>query len=101
MRQRTYRHLSLGERDTLARLWAQGCSVGEINDCRMELSAMGEIARKCWEEIPEHFKNATLDELVIVPDHMHGIIILREDVEPRRELNQYQKVIAGSISSII
>jgi IS30 family transposase len=30
MRQTTYRHLSLGERDTLARLWAQGCSLGEI-----------------------------------------------------------------------
>jgi IS30 family transposase len=30
MKQTSYRHLSLGERDTLARLWAQGCSLGEI-----------------------------------------------------------------------
>lgn len=30
MAQRTYQHLSLKERDTLARLWAQGCSLGEI-----------------------------------------------------------------------
>ncbi len=45
----------------------------------MQLSAAGTIARQCWEEIPKHFPHVALDEFVIMPDHMHGIIVILED----------------------
>lgn len=41
------------------------------------------IAEKCWLEIPRHFKNTRLDTFVIMPNHIHGIIII-EDVKPVR-----------------
>jgi putative transposase len=39
-------------------------------------SEPGEISRKFWMEIPEHFPFVELDEFIIMPDHMHGIIII-------------------------
>jgi REP element-mobilizing transposase RayT len=46
----------------------------------MILSAMGEIVRESWENIPKHFKNAALDRYVIMPNDMHGIVMLRESL---------------------
>lgn len=42
----------------------------------MQLSEVGKIARRCWEEIPLHFPHTALDEFVIMPDHMHGIVVI-------------------------
>ncbi|MBN1666761.1 MAG: hypothetical protein JW862_06720 [Anaerolineales bacterium] len=39
---------------------------------------IGRIAHECWKDIPEHFPNACLDEFVIMPNHVHGIVILRD-----------------------
>jgi len=47
---------------------------GKIIDDRMILSDVGIIAKTCYLEIPNHFKNVKLDEYVIMPDHIHGII---------------------------
>ncbi len=49
---------------------------GQVRDGKMQLSAIGQIARDCWLEIPNHFPIAMLDEFVIMPNHMHGIIII-------------------------
>lgn len=38
------------------------------------LSDVGKIARNCWLDISNHFFNIMLDEWVIMPNHMHGII---------------------------
>ncbi|RME47185.1 MAG: transposase [Caldilineae bacterium] len=47
---------------------------GEVVDGEMRLNALGEIARQCWTAIPDHFPHAALDEFVIMPNHVHGII---------------------------
>lgn len=49
---------------------------GNIENVVMVTSQVGEIASRCWREIPEHFPNVALDAFVIMPDHVHGIIIL-------------------------
>jgi hypothetical protein len=48
---------------------------GAIRDGKMELTVMGKIACNCWNEIPNHFPFVTLDEFIIMPDHVHGILI--------------------------
>ena len=55
--------------------------LGEIKDAEMFLNENGTIADKCWSEIVEHFKNVELGEFVIMPNHIHGIIIINEDIE--------------------
>ena len=47
---------------------------GEIKNKRMYLNEAGRIAAKCWQEIPNHFPDAKIDEFVIMPDHTHGLI---------------------------
>jgi REP element-mobilizing transposase RayT len=42
----------------------------------MFLSDMGKIAEKCLLEIPVHFPFVLLDEFVVMPNHVHGIIII-------------------------
>ncbi len=40
----------------------------------MVLNTAGQIVEKCWCAIPEHFPQVTLDEFVVMPNHVHGII---------------------------
>ena len=42
----------------------------------MELSDQGKIANQHWLEIPGHFSFVMLDEFVVMPNHMHGIIVI-------------------------
>lgn len=49
------------------------------------LSHMGKIARDYWLEIASHFKNAKLDVFVVMPNHIHGIIVMTENEEKRAE----------------
>jgi REP element-mobilizing transposase RayT len=49
---------------------------GDIADGKMHLSNVGVIADILWHEIPNHAKNITLGEFQVMPNHIHGIIIL-------------------------
>ena len=40
----------------------------------MKLSEVGKIAEKYWTEILKHFPFVNLDEHIIMPNHIHGII---------------------------
>jgi REP element-mobilizing transposase RayT len=47
----------------------------------MELSKIGEIAQKYWDEIPQHFSFIRLDEMVVMPNHIHGILIIDKTMD--------------------
>ncbi len=47
---------------------------GKIVEGEMILNDIGEIAEKCWLEIPNHFPNVKLHSYIIMPNHVHGII---------------------------
>ena len=49
---------------------------GEIQDGEMFLNEIGKIADSCWLQIPNHFKNAELGDYQIMPNHIHGIIVM-------------------------
>ncbi len=49
---------------------------GEVVAGRMRLNAAGRVARQCSRGIPKHFSTVTLDTFVVMPDHMHGIIVI-------------------------
>jgi REP element-mobilizing transposase RayT len=44
----------------------------------MRLSSMGEIAERCWKDIPGHFPDVELDAFITMPNHLHGIIVINE-----------------------
>ncbi|NER98776.1 MAG: transposase [Symploca sp. SIO1B1] len=49
---------------------------GEIIEGQIKLSAIGKIAQQFWAEIPKHFKDVHIDAYVIMPNHIHGIVII-------------------------
>ena len=54
----------------------QKCLFGTIIDGQMQLNEIGKIVVECWNRIPQHFFSAELDYCVIMPNHIHGIILL-------------------------
>lgn len=70
------------------------CIFGEIRNGEMTLNDAGEIAHKCWTEIPIHFPNTMLHEYVIMPNHIHGIIefsrsnVGAKNLSPKNQNNQ-------------
>ena len=52
---------------------------GNIKHEKMNLNEYGEIAKNCWLEIPNHFPYCVLDEFIIMPNHVHGILVIKND----------------------
>lgn len=52
------------------------CYFGEIENGSMNLSKIGVIADILWYEIKNHAKNIELGDFVVMPNHIHGIIVL-------------------------
>ena len=53
---------------------------GEIADGKIRISEIGEIAEKYWFEIPVHFPFVKLDAFVVMPNHIHVIIIIDKPI---------------------
>ena len=49
---------------------------GEIEDNTMQLNAAGMIAGQCWLDIPKYYPYIILDAHVVMPNHVHGIVII-------------------------
>ena len=60
------------------------CLFGKVINDRMSLNQYGKIAHLCWLNIPGHFQHIKLDHFIVMPNHIHGIIILdKGDVRTR------------------
>lgn len=47
---------------------------GAVSDSNMRLSQYGEMLGERWRAIPRRFSGVKIDEYIIMPDHMHGIL---------------------------
>jgi REP element-mobilizing transposase RayT len=52
------------------------CVFGKIVDEKINLSPLGIIADVLWHEIKNHAHNVDLGEFTVMPNHIHGIIML-------------------------
>jgi len=53
--------------------------LGRIVKEEIELNRFGAIVDKCWNDLPQHYTHVDLDEFSIMPNHFHGIIVLKEE----------------------
>ena len=66
------------------------CFFGDVVDGAFSPSPIGRIAREFWFEIPKHSENVQLDEFAVMPNHIHGVLIIggsviqKADAKPRR-----------------
>jgi REP element-mobilizing transposase RayT len=60
--------------------------------CAMQLNELGKIAHDIWEEIPNKFPFVKLGNFIIMPNHMHGILIINKYVETRLVASKNENV---------
>lgn len=89
------------------------CYFGDISKGEIKLSEIGEIAYENWENTPAHYPNVNLDEFIVMPNHIHGLLWLMNDetsvgaqnLEPVQKVKNkkhgFQKIIPKSVGSII
>jgi len=51
--------------------------LGQANGGQIRLSPAGEMVSGLWLELPQHYPGVAVDAFVVMPDHVHGIIVLR------------------------
>ncbi|MEH1802962.1 MAG: transposase [Nostoc sp.] len=66
------------------------CFFGEIVQSEMQRSPIGEIAQKLWYEIPNHFSNCQIDSFCVMPNHIHGILVINQ-IREEGVMNQTQE----------
>ena len=54
---------------------------GEIVETQFIASEIGTLAEKFWMEIPQHFPYIELGNFVVMPNHVHGILIIDKNVK--------------------
>ena len=52
------------------------CLFGEIVDREMHLNDTGHMVKAVWDQLAHRFDNVELDERVIMPNHIHGVIFI-------------------------
>lgn len=52
--------------------------LGDVVNDVMVPNAMGNIVQRCWDAIPEHMPMVVCDAFVVMPNHVHGIIVITD-----------------------
>ncbi len=55
---------------------AHRCHFGRIRGFEMHVSEIGSVATTEWLRIPSHYSHIRLDEFVVMPNHLHGIVVI-------------------------
>jgi putative transposase len=58
------------------------CLFGEIVADEMQLNGAGAIVLAAWNDLPAHYTHVRLDSFVIMPNHIHAVIILTDAPVP-------------------
>lgn len=54
----------------------RACLFGEIKNREMALNDAGWVVQAVWDNLPNHYPHIALDECIVMPNHMHGIIVI-------------------------
>ncbi|HRJ55651.1 MAG TPA: transposase [Anaerolineales bacterium] len=63
--------------------WQRECLFGDVVDGEMNLNRHGYIVRDAWFDLRNHYRHVELGAFVIMPNHVHGIIVLTDDGRSR------------------
>ncbi len=76
--------------------------LGEVRNGIMHLSTIGCIVDECWRTISAHHPYVTVDAHVVMPDHVHGIVIIHPHPRgPGPTTNRFGPLRSGSLPAII
>ena len=93
----THNHASL--QPTAPPAQASAVQAEDSGHAVIRLTAIGEIARQNWIDIPTHFPFVAVDEFIVMPNHLHGILYFRKPGYRRHVPNSFgpQSANRGSV----
>jgi putative transposase len=87
------------------------CFFGDIINEQMQLSSIGKIAQENWIAIPNHFEHIDIDVYVVMPNHLHGIVVINRPIDNSKTRciaslqtttnNKFAPLKPGSLQAII
>ncbi len=77
------------------------CWFGHVKEGQMELSEIGKIIFEEWQKTPDIRPNVRLDEFVIMPNHLHGIVIITRKISVGTTRRVVPTLPPNSLGSII
>ena len=73
MRLRDYDYAQAGAYFVTVCTSQRKCLLGDIVNDVMQCNAHGMMVQACWEELPRQYGHVTLDEFVVMPNHVHAV----------------------------
>lgn len=77
------------------------CLLGDVTKGVMILNSYGQVVESCWQALPLHFSHVQGDAFVIMPNHVHGIIVLRRGEAFAANASPLQGTKSGSLGAIV
>lgn len=83
--------------------WKRECLFGEVRDGKVILNGLGEVVREEWLRTALARPLVTLDEFAIMPNHIHGIVSIRDEGKARLAPTtaRFRRPLPGSLPVIV
>ena len=86
----------------------KSCVFGEIRRGKMILNDLGMLTHRLWRQIAVKRPNVELDAFVVMPNHLHGIIMIVDDKSTEgsgerkeRQCRRSETLVSGSLGAIV
>ena len=56
------------------------CLFGEVAGGEMKLNEAGRMVQSVWHGLPHHYPHVHLDQFIVMPNHVHGLIVLSDGI---------------------
>lgn len=84
--------------------WGRDCLFGQVVDGGMVLNDFGKIVQEEWERTAIVRQNVELGAYIVMPNHLHGILVINDGVGASRRLAPTTEAISpkpGSLGAIM
>ena len=61
----------------------RACLFGDVVGGVMRLNEAGQRVQSVWDDLPLHYPHLILDAFVVMPNHVHGIVVLKNDADDK------------------
>src|SRR5690349_10071234 len=79
IRLRDYDYSQAGAYFVTVCAYQRECVFGQVTDVEMQCNSVGRIVTDIWYSLPSRFAGLMLDEFIVMPNHVHGVLQLGSD----------------------
>ena len=68
---------------------------GRVVDQVMRLNVLGRIVERCWFDLRAHYPRIELENFVVMPNHVHGIVVLKPPLAASDRIHPLPEIVRG------